>query len=202
MLRSIGLPSFFDTSSGLLLVCSDHKGQNSWNTWEQTQNLSGLHKDLPVKYLTHCLHKSITLITLRKEPGGAVLPSHIRWKKKTAEDLAEVYRCEALCPSPSSQAAGIGKWWAEGICEPCRGSAASQPWIHLILAVKFYLLHDCTGRLLSANSVMFKPAPGMRSQEIWVEVAERLLLRSKVSFSRGAERAVTLMQDAICFFLL
>lgn len=143
---------------------------------------------------------------LGKSPEGQSIPGGLSQQVEKENHGSHCLGLEiprAVCLT--WQVAGIGEQWAEGICKvsfPRRGSAASQPWIHLILAVKFYLLHDCTGRLLSANLVMFKPASGMRSQEIWVEVAERLLLRSQVSLSRGAEQAVTLMQDAICFFLL
>lgn len=124
-------------------------------------------------------------------------------KRRLQEPLPRSINAKSHVPHPAHCWTGWAMGW--GTCKlslPCRGSAASQPWIHPILAVKFYLLHDCTGRLLSANLVMFKPASGMRSQEIWLEEAERLLLRSQVSPSWGAERAVTLMQDAICFFLL
>lgn len=124
-------------------------------------------------------------------------------KRRLQEPLPRSVNAKSHVPHPAHCWTGWAMGW--GTCKlsfPCRGSAASQPWIHLVWAVKFYLLHDCTGRLLSANLVMFKPASGMRSQEIWLKVAERLLLRSQVSLSWGAERAVTLMQDAICFFLL
>lgn len=124
-------------------------------------------------------------------------------KGELQKPLPRSMNAKSCVPHPAHCWIGRAMGW--GTCKlslPRRDSTASQPWIHLVLAVKFYLLHDCTGRLLSANLVMFKPASGMRSQEIWLEVAERLLLRSQVSLSRGAERAVTLMQDAICFFLL
>lgn len=206
MLRRTRLLSvWFDTSSDLLLGCSTHKRWNSWDTWEEKQKFIWVEPRSTWE-VAHSLPWQIHY----PDPSGrspevqSNLESTTAGRKRRLEKpLSRSINAKSHVPHPAHCWTGIAMGW--GICKlslPCRGSAASQPWIHLILAVKFYLLHDCTGRLLSANLVMFKPASGMRSQEIWLKVAERLLLRSQVSLSRGAERAVTLMQGAICSFFL
>lgn len=175
-------------------------------TREEEQNLSELQWLRSTCEMAHSLPSQINYLhPLGRSPEVKSNPesSTAGRKGRLQKPLPRSVNAKSHVPHPAH--CWTGRAMGRGTCKlslPSRDSAASQPWIHPILAVKFYLLHDCTGRLLSANLVMFKPASGMRSQEIWLKVAERLLLRSQVSPSWGAERAVTLMQDAICFFLL